>query len=173
MAEQIETPEMIAAMIAKNGIKIGGIKNLLKENTAERNHANALNDTLTRNNNKLKNEKDHQYYEMAGRLVKYEAAQIFSEVIPYAINNGLFYSCDSELLGVKTEIKEYTNKQGKTHYAHYTIYGTYLEKCSQNNDTPKNYKGNFLMKNYADKFEVDTTKSEYKTKYDFIKIKSN
>ena len=75
-------------------------------------------------------------------------------------------------LGEYSVIKDYTTKTTKkTYKAHFTIYDRFIKKCDTENEAPISYKGYFLMKNYPDKFEVDRTKTEYKTITDFFQIK--
>jgi hypothetical protein len=50
---------------------------------------------------------------------------------------------NSEVVNIKTEIKEYTNKGGKTHLAHFTMNGKYLGPCSKLGNEPIFYEGWF------------------------------
>jgi len=158
--------------LEKTQVVMGGTMNLLAKNTQQRNNAQAdasyLNSQLT----SAKKDKNVLYFELMGRIVKYEPTA-FDEVLPYALENGCFWECDSKDLGEYSVIGDYTTKTTKkTYKAHFTIYNRFLTKCETENDAPISYKGYFLMKNYPDKFEVDRTKTEYKTIQDFIKIKS-
>ena len=58
------------------------------------------------------------------------------------LTNG-FVKINSKELGIKTTIKPYTNKQGKTHLAHFTYNGKYLGKCDLLGNEPIYYDGNF------------------------------
>jgi hypothetical protein len=51
----------------------------------------------------------------------------------------------SSVLGIKTIIKEYTNKQGRSHLAHFTIHGKYIGSCSKLGSEPVEYEGNFRV----------------------------
>lgn len=61
-------------------------------------------------------------------------------------NSGLVWKkMNSSVLGVKTIIKEYTNKQGRTHLAHFTIHGKYMGPCSKLGTEPIEYEGYFQV----------------------------
>jgi len=150
---------------------MGGAMNLLATNTQQRNNAQADASYLDRQLTRTKNAKHDQYFTLMGRIVKYEPTAL-DEVLPYALENGCFWECESKEMGEYSVIADYTTKTTKkTYKAHHTIYNTFLKKCDTENDAPISYKGYFLMKNYPDKFEVDRTKTEYKTITDFFKIK--
>jgi len=157
--------------LTKDQIVNLGVKNLLTKNTNERNEAIGKNEYLNRQLQTEKNSKNEQYFQLMGRIVKYEPSA-FDEILPYAFENGCFWECESKELDIYSEIKNYTTKTtNKTYKAHFTIYKKFIQKCKTENEAPISYKGYFLMKNYQDKFELDKTKEEYKTLQDFIKIK--
>jgi len=167
MDETNETPTLSASQI-----KSFGIQGLLGTNTGERNTALAdLNGAKLRLQ-QLKTKKDDQYFELLGRLVKYEPEKVFDEVLQYVFDQGMFYHTQSDLLGEMSHIYDYTTKTtNKTYKAHFTIYGNFLKKCATEDEKPISYMGRFLMNNYKDYFVVDKTKSEYKKMEDFVKIK--
>jgi hypothetical protein len=154
-------------------IKAFAIQGLLANNTNQRNGALMDLNTSKHRLQLMKGDKDKQYFELMGRLVKYEPDQVYSEVLPYAIECGAFYKCESHLLGVMSHIGDYTTADGKkTYKAHFTTYGHFLRKVKDETDLePISYTGNFLIKSYQDFFVVDRTRTEYKTLEDFIKIK--
>ena len=127
---------------------LGAVMGLLAENTAQRNSADINNAHL----NKKIHEHIDQHMELLGRLSKYE--NTIDEAMEYAVSKGFFLSCDSEKIGVLSTIKNYTNKKGKSHKAHFSVYGTYLEKCKKEGEQPKSYKGNFLYKTYKTQFDA-------------------
>jgi hypothetical protein len=100
----------------------------------------------------LRNEKD-LHIATLGRLFKYEGLKIIDEALKYAIKEGLFIYCSSEIVGLKTIIKEYTNKKGIKSLAHYSIYDNFIEIAKDGDKEPKYYNGNFLYKNYVKEFE--------------------
>ena len=157
--------------LTETKVVMGGAMNLLHTNTFERNCAENEARGLKHQLQKEQNSKNDQYFTLMGRIVKYEPTA-FDEILPYALENGCFWECDSKELGEYSKIDNYTTTTGKTYKAHFTIYGRFLQKCKKDDEAPISYKGYFLMKNYPDKFEVDRTKTEYKTIKDFIKIKS-
>jgi hypothetical protein len=158
--------------LEKTQVVMGGTMNLLAKNTEQRNNAQADASYLNKQLTSANNAKHSQFFTLMGRLVKYEPSA-FDEVLPYALENGCFWECDSKELGVYSVIGDYTTKTTKkTYKAHFTIYNRFLTKCEKEDEAPISYRGYFLMQNYPDKFEVDRTKTEYKTIKDFIKIKS-
>jgi len=130
-------------------IVLGGVKNLLAKNTAERND---LSSSLYHTEAKLRNSKEAHIFTL-GRLAKYEDG-IVEEALQFAKEAGMFISCDSSKIGVKSYIKDYKTKAGKVFKAHFTIYDSYLGKCSDKEwgDEPKDYNGNFLYKTYETQF---------------------
>jgi hypothetical protein len=147
------------------------VKGLLAKNTAERNGAEQHNAYLDKKLQTTKNDKTDQFFQLMGRIVKYEPSA-FDEIIPYALENGCFWDCDSKDLGIYSVISDYTTKTTKkTYKAHFTIYGRFIEKCKKDGEPPISYKGYFLMKNYPDKFEINKTNKTYATMKDFIQIK--
>ena len=158
--------------LEKTQVVMGGAMNLLATNTQQRNNAQADASHLDRALKTAKRDTNSLYFELMGRIVKYEPTA-FDEVLPYAFENGCFWECDSKELGEYSKIDDYTTKTTKkTYKAHFSIYNTFLKKCETEDDAPISYPGYFLMKNYQDKFEVDRTKTEYKTLKDFFKIKT-
>jgi hypothetical protein len=130
-------------------IVLGGVKKLLAKNTAERND---LSWELHYKDIKLR-ASNEGHIATLGRLAKYEDG-IVEEALQFAKTVGMFISCDSDRLGLKTVIKDYKTKAGKVFKAHFTIYDSYLGKCSDKEwgDEPKNYNGNFLYKTYETEF---------------------
>ena len=61
------------------------------------------------------------------------------------INPNTYKKCNSEYFGIKTEIKEYENKGGKKHMAHFTASGNYLMKVTKEHPEPMFYEGYFLI----------------------------
>ena len=158
--------------LANTQIVLGGGLNLLATNTQQRNNALAdasyLNSQLT----STKNAKHDQYFTLMGRIVKYEPTAL-DEVLPYALENGCFWECDSKELNEYSVIADYTTKTTKkTYKAHFTIYNRFLKKCEKDDELPISYKGYFLMKNYPEMFEVVKGKEKYETITDFFQIKS-
>jgi hypothetical protein len=152
-------------------IKALAIQGLLGTNTDQRNGALADLNSAQHRLQQTKNKKDAQYYALMGRLVKYEPDKVFSEVLQYAFDEGLFYKTQSERLDVVSNIRDYTTVNGKkTYKAHFTQYGHFLKKCEKDDELPIGYIGNFLMKNYKDFFVVDRSKPEYSKMEDFIKV---
>lgn len=127
---------------------LGAVMGMLAENTAQRDNAQANNAYL---NGEIRTHIS-KHMELLGRLSKYE--NTIDEAMEYAVSKGLFLSCDSEKIGVLSTIKNYTNKKGKSHKAHFSVYGTYLEKCKKEGEPPKSYKGNFLYKTYKAQFDA-------------------
>jgi len=130
-------------------IVLGGVKNLLAKNTAERND---LSWELHYKDIKLR-ASNEGHIATLGRLAKYEDG-IVEEALQFAKTAGMFISCDSSKIGVKSYIKDYKTKAGKVFKAHFTIYDSYLGKCSDKEwgDEPKSYIGNFLYKTYETEF---------------------
>jgi hypothetical protein len=158
--------------LSPSQIKSFGIQGLLGNVAVERNCALADLNSAKFRLQKVKQTKDEQYFELLGRLVKYEPDKVFDEVLQYAFDQGIFFHTQSHLLGVMSEIGDYTTATTKkTYKAHFTIYGNFLKKLATDDEQPISYTGRFLMNNYKDYFVVDKTKSEYKKMEDFIKIK--
>jgi len=155
-------------------VVLGGGLNLLANNTAERNIAEANLASTERKLQENKNKMTEMYYKMLGRLVPFEDKnKLFEEALNYAFEESCFYSCDSKDLDIYSKIADYTTKTTKTTYkAHFTIYGKFIQKCKTPDEAPISYKGYFLMKNYKDFFEPDFSKEKYEKMTDFIKIKS-
>jgi hypothetical protein len=126
-------------------VPVAAVMSLLRNNTQQRDTAS---NHLEHANRKLRNEKD-LHIATLGRLFKYEGWEIIDEALEYAIKEGLFISCSSEIIGLKTVVKEYTNKKGKTLLAHYSVYGNFIEIAKDGDKEPKYYNGNFLYKNYV------------------------
>ena len=151
---------------------MGGAMNLLATNTAQRNNAQADASYLNRELQSTKKDKNALYFELMGRIVKYEE-KAFDEVLPYALENGCFWECDSKELNEYSKIGDYTTKTTKkTYKAHFTIYDRFIKKCEKDDELPISYKGYFLMKNYPEMFEVVKGKEKYETITDFFQIKS-
>ena len=70
----------------------------------------------------------------------------------YVNINKLWWKGDSERLGVRSTIADYTNKKGRTSKAHYTQNGKYL-KPAKEGDVPISYEGNFRVT--REKFDFD------------------
>jgi len=155
-------------------VVLGGGLNLLANNTAERNTAQANLASTERKLQENKNKMTEMYYKMLGRLVPFEDKnKLFEEALNYAFEESCFYSCDSKELDIYSKIADYATKTTKTTYkAHFTIYGKFIQKCKTPDEAPISYKGYFLMKNYKDFFEPDFSKEKYEKMTDFIKIKS-
>lgn len=155
-------------------VVLGGGLNLLANNTAERNVAEANLASTERKLQENKNKMTEMYYKMLGRLVPFEDKnKLFEEALNYAFEESCFYSCDSKELDIYSKIADYTTKTTKTTYkAHFTIYGKFIQKCKTPDEAPISYKGYFLMKNYKEFFEPDFSKEKYEKMTDFIKIKS-
>jgi hypothetical protein len=128
---------------------VGGVKSLLAKNTAERND---LSWELHHTEGKLRNSKEAHIFTL-GRLAKYEDG-IVAEALLFAKEAGMFISCDSSKVGLKSQIRDYKTKAGKVFKAHYSIYDNYLGKCSDKEwgDEPQSYNGNFLYKTYEAEF---------------------
>ena len=128
---------------------VGGVKSLLAKNTAERND---LSWELQYTEGKLRHSKEAHIFTL-GRLAKYEDG-IVAEALKFAKEAGMFISCDSSKIGLKSQIRDYKTKAGKVFKAHFSIYDNYLGKCSDKEwgDEPKNYNGNFLYKTYEAEF---------------------
>jgi len=77
----------------------------------------------------------------------------------YMSHNDVWTSMMSDVLNIKTVIKPYTNKQGVTFDAHFSIHGHYLEKCSKWGEDPVAYTGNFNISPHIDLFKIEW--SEY------------
>jgi len=155
-------------------VVLGGGLNLLANNTAERNTAQANLASTERKLQENKNKMTEMYYKMLGRLIPFEDKnKLFEEALTYAFEESCFYSCDSKDLDIYSQIADYTTKTTKqTYKAHFTIYGKFIQKCKTPDEKPISYKGYFLMKNYKDFFEPDFSKEKYEKMTDFIKIKS-
>jgi hypothetical protein len=152
-------------------IKAFAIQGQLGINTAQRNGALADLNSAKYRLQQTTNDKHSQYFVLMGRLVKYEPDQVFSEVLEYAFENGLFYKTDSKLLGIFSKIGDYTTANGKkTYKAHFTTYGHFLKKCEKDDEEPISYTGNFLMKNFKEYFVIDKTETEYSKLEHFIKV---
>jgi len=153
-------------------IKAYAIQGQLGVNTAQRNGALADLNSAKYRLQQTTNDKHSQYFVLMGRLVKYEPDQVFSEVLQYALENGIFYKTESKNLGIFSKIGDYTTVNGKkTYKAHFTTYGHFLRKCEKDDEEPISYSGNFLMKNYQEYFVIDKTESEYSKLEHFIKVK--
>jgi hypothetical protein len=128
---------------------VGGVKSLLAKNTAERND---LSWELHHTEGKLRHSKEAHIFTL-GRLAKYEDG-IVAEALLFAKEAGMFISCDSSKIGLKSQIRDYKTKAGKVFKAHFSIYDNYLGKCSDKEwgDEPKSYNGNFLYKTYEAEF---------------------
>lgn len=76
---------------------------------------------------------------------------------------GLAVRINSKLIGVKTDIDEYTNKSGKKHMAHYTHNGMYLRPVDMEkagDDKPMYYVGTFWIKVENFKFVYNPKKAK-------------
>lgn len=135
----------------------------LKENTRDRNDANANNNYLNRKNSLLM---DTQF-KTFGRLVKYEPS-VFEEVLEYAEANDAMLYCESSFVGEFSVIGNYTNKKGKVFKTHYTKYGKFLRKCERDDEPPISYKGYFPYKEYKHLFQINTTNTKYECLVDFL-----
>jgi hypothetical protein len=81
------------------------------------------------------------------------ATDKITELIWEYVNiNKLWWTGDSERLGVLSTIADYTNKKGRTSKAHYTQNGTYL-KPAKDGDVPISYEGHFRVT--KEKFDFD------------------
>ena len=81
------------------------------------------------------------------------ATDKITELIWEYVNiNKLWWTGDSERLGVLSTIADYTNKRGRTSKAHYTQNGTYL-KPAKDGDVPISYEGHFRVT--KEKFDFD------------------
>ena len=136
----------------------------LKQNTEQRNDANADNKYLQRKNASLM---DTQF-KTFGRLVKYEPS-VFQEVLAYAEANGAMLNCESSFVGEFSTIGNYTTKKGKTFKAHFTKYGTYIRKCESDDEQPISYKGYFPYTKYKKVLQINTTNTKYECLADFLK----
>lgn len=130
-------------------VPLGAVMGLLKQNTAERNSASTQ---LHYAEIKIRESKEGHFATL-GRLVKYEGLPIIEEALDYAKKSGLFVECESKWVGVKTVVKNYTTKSGKTQLAHYTIYDKFLEYVKKGDEQPKSYKGYFLYTAFAERLE--------------------
>ena len=65
----------------------------------------------------------------------------------------LWKKCNSELLGVRSTIGEYTNKKGEKSQAHFTDNGNYIGSVKKLGEEPIYYEGNFQIR--KDTFKVD------------------
>lgn len=85
---------------------------------------------------------------------------IISEIIwDISLKGHVHANVYSEPLGIKSTISDYTNKLGKTHKAHYSMYGKYLcpaSKGSKLGDEPAYYQGEFPVNRLQ--FKIDFTK---------------
>lgn len=142
--EQAPRPVPLAAVMARLG-----------DNTYQRNDALHK---LQYANIKIRESKEGHVATL-GRLYKYEGQPIIEEVLEYAKTAGMFITCDSKFVGVKTRVGDYTTKAGKVFKAHFSIYNNYLEKCKTPDEEPKNYKGNFLYQTYAEHLEQHLNQS--------------
>jgi len=136
--EQAPRPVPLAAVMAR-----------LHDNTYQRNEAEYQ---LQYANIKIRESKEGHVATL-GRLFKYEGQPIIDEALEYASTAGMFITCDSKYVGVKTRVGDYTTKAGKVFKAHFTIYNSFLEKCKNPDEEPKDYKGHFLYKTYAEQLE--------------------
>jgi hypothetical protein len=128
---------------------LGAVMAKLAKNTVQRNNAESA---LNYAEIKIRASKEGHIATL-GRLVKYEGLPIIEEALDYAKSAGMFVKCDSKCIGVKTYLFPYTNKNGKSAPAHFSIYDTFLEMAKEGDQEPKYYKGNFLYKTYAEQFE--------------------
>lgn len=62
----------------------------------------------------------------------------------------------SHKIGIFSVVKNYTNKHGKTHLAHFSVYGTYLRKAIE--DKPISYPKYVDVKNYKKILDVQMDK---------------
>ena len=67
----------------------------------------------------------------------------------------LWKKCNSELLGVKSTIGEYTNKKGEISQAHFTDNGNYIGSVKKLGEEPVYYEGNFKIRKGT--FTIDLT----------------
>lgn len=63
-------------------------------------------------------------------------------------------SCNSKVVGLKSRIDTYTNTDGVSHEAHYTIYNHYLGSCKKLGKEPIYYDGNFPYVDFKDCFDI-------------------
>jgi len=73
----------------------------------------------------------------------------------YMSHNDVWTSMMSDVFNIKSVIRPYTNKQGVTFDAHFSIHGHYLEKCSKWGNAPVAYLGNFNISPHIDLFEIE------------------
>lgn len=146
---------------------IGAIMSKLSKTSGE-------NKSLSRSNDLL----DHKVrvlmatqFQTFGRLAKFDPS-VFQEVLEYAEKNHAMIHIDSRLIGEYSRIGEYTNKKKQTSKAHFTKHGRYLQKCEHDSEKPIAYTGWFPYREYSHFFVLDTTKSEYNSLEDFLRIKA-
>lgn len=143
-------------------VPVGAVMAKLKENTSQRNDANATNHYLS---NRLQSLMNTQF-KTFGRLVKYDPS-VFEEVIKYAEDNNVMIHIDSHIIGKYSVMGEYTTKAGKKFIAHYTINGHYIRKAEKD-ENPISYKGYFPYNKFKHLFKINTTNTEYNCFEDFI-----
>ena len=80
----------------------------------------------------------------------------------------IWWKGDSQLLGIKTTISDYTNKRGVTSKVHYTHCGTYFGSCKKLGNEPIFYVGNFRLdtENVEEHFAVVENKFKGDFQYD-------
>lgn len=95
------------------------------------------------------NEGIKEHFKTLGRLHQYE--DTVKEALTLAIKGNMSIKCNSKLIGVYAEIREYTNARAETHLAHYTKYNKYIGRAKSKEDK-KSYEGYFLYKDNKDEF---------------------
>lgn len=81
-------------------------------------------------------------------------------------NFSLFKNIDSKLVGIKTVVKDYTDKKGITKLAHFTQNDKYYGSIKVYGKEPVYYQGNFKVTRYLFKVQVD---AQEKTLEDLFK----
>jgi len=84
----------------------------------------------------------------------------------YVDKSALWVQLNSEKLGIKTIISDYTNKGGKKHLAHTTAYGHYIGPTTKLGNIPIYYNGNFRIS--KSQFKINKNKIVGAKGFDFF-----
>ena len=126
-------------------VPVGAVMGLLRENTKQR---DGYSYELTQSNNKNRSLIDI-HVETLGRLIRYEGQSVIEEAFDFMCDHGAFIKLNSQLLDIKTNLREIVAK-GKKRIAHYTHYN-HFHSYANEGDEGKFYEGNFRIgefKNY-------------------------
>ena len=106
---------------------------------------------------KLIKKEEHHHINQWGEMYN-DGIDVKKYIYKYMKDSNVTFSkhMNSKILNIKSNIKEYTNKSGKNHMAHFTIHDKYLGSVSKLGNELIFYDGYFFIGyDDLDKFELD------------------